>query len=384
MDDGLLGAIDEFYEAALDPEGMARLGVALRRANGVQSSIAFLSNHRTGALERLIDVSKNFDPRAQRDYAAHYHSLNPWYKAATLHRPPYVARGQEMISERDLSRSEFGSDWCARTGIFHMIGGVQPVGDDIVIACGIHRPNEAEPFDAEEKRRYATALRHLGRAFRIAMRMGMATGRETISFELIERLEIGVMLLSGDGRLLHANAIAERLFRANRWFSCSGGRVRPIYPDDIVRFQAETKAAVGRVAASPDAAGASFPVRDPVDGMLLIQVLPFRPPQDLFGQAAALVLFQDPDLGETIVADRLRDAFGITPAEARLVAQLFVDHSLTAAAAALGISEATARTQLKSVFARTGFRRQSELLAAVGANPLFRRRRSGASLLGKG
>jgi DNA-binding CsgD family transcriptional regulator len=375
MDEGRLAAIEDFYEAALDPEGAGRLGSAFRRATGVESNLVFLANHRTGALERLLDVSRNFDGRAQKDYAQHYHALNPWYRVATLHRPPYVACGQEMISDSDLLRSEFGNDWCARTDIFHMIGGVQPVSEDIVIACGIHRPRQSDPFDANSKRDYAKVLRHLGRAFRIAARLGMSAGTSVVSLQLLDRLETGVLLLSGEGRLLHANGIAERLLQKNRWLSCSRGLVRPIYPDEIARFQLATRSAVSRAGNAPETAGESFVVRDPIDGALLIQVLPFRPPQDLFGQSVALVMFHDPDVGDDIVPERLAEVFGLTPAESRLAARLFAVHSIRKAAESLGVSEATARTQIKSVFAKTGFRRQSELLSAIGLNPMFRRTR---------
>ena len=57
----------------------------------------------------------------------------------------------------------------------------------------------------------------------------------------------------------------------------------------------------------------------------------------------------------------LKDKFGLTPAEARLVLHLMAGDSLRSSAAALGIGYETARTTLKIVFRKTGTCRQAEL-----------------------
>jgi DNA-binding CsgD family transcriptional regulator len=61
----------------------------------------------------------------------------------------------------------------------------------------------------------------------------------------------------------------------------------------------------------------------------------------------------------------LRFKFDLTPAEARLVLRLVEGDSLKSSAQALGIGYETARTTLKSVFHKTGTRRQAELVIAV-------------------
>ncbi len=61
----------------------------------------------------------------------------------------------------------------------------------------------------------------------------------------------------------------------------------------------------------------------------------------------------------------LREGFGVTSAETALVGQLAAGQGVGAAAAALSVSENTARNQLKSVFAKTGVRRQADLLLLI-------------------
>ena len=61
----------------------------------------------------------------------------------------------------------------------------------------------------------------------------------------------------------------------------------------------------------------------------------------------------------------LKDRFDLTPAEARLVARLMTGESLRSCAKALGIKYETVRTHLKSIFQKTGTRRQAELVIVV-------------------
>jgi DNA-binding CsgD family transcriptional regulator len=62
---------------------------------------------------------------------------------------------------------------------------------------------------------------------------------------------------------------------------------------------------------------------------------------------------------------RLIEMFGVTPAEAKLMAHLVEGLTLTAAAEALGVSRNTARTQLSSIFTKTGVNRQNQLVKLV-------------------
>ena len=61
----------------------------------------------------------------------------------------------------------------------------------------------------------------------------------------------------------------------------------------------------------------------------------------------------------------LKNKFGLTPAQSRLVLRLVAGDSLRFSAAALGIGYETARTTLKSVFRKTGTHRQTELVTMI-------------------
>lgn len=68
----------------------------------------------------------------------------------------------------------------------------------------------------------------------------------------------------------------------------------------------------------------------------------------------------------------LRDLLGITAAEARVLAHLLQDMAPREIADRLGLSVATVRCHLKSLFSKTCTRRQSELVALAWASSSFK------------
>jgi DNA-binding CsgD family transcriptional regulator len=63
--------------------------------------------------------------------------------------------------------------------------------------------------------------------------------------------------------------------------------------------------------------------------------------------------------------DLLQCHFGLAPAEARLALHLVAGETLRSAAVKLSITYETARSQLKSIFQKTGTCRQAELVIVI-------------------
>jgi DNA-binding CsgD family transcriptional regulator len=59
----------------------------------------------------------------------------------------------------------------------------------------------------------------------------------------------------------------------------------------------------------------------------------------------------------------VRELYGLTPAEAAITAALALGRSVEDAAKAKRVSLATLRSHLRSIFAKTGTRRQAELVS---------------------
>lgn len=86
---------------------------------------------------------------------------------------------------------------------------------------------------------------------------------------------------------------------------------------------------------------------------------------DPFGALRGILLLTDLGRPSAFGAGRLRIVFGPTNAEARLADHMARGEDIDAAAAALGITRHTARSQLKTIFAKTDTHRQAELVALL-------------------
>jgi DNA-binding CsgD family transcriptional regulator len=78
-----------------------------------------------------------------------------------------------------------------------------------------------------------------------------------------------------------------------------------------------------------------------------------------------VLLVSDPEGKSVLPEERLRQAYGLTRAEAALTVRLVEGMSVREAARALGVTENTAKAQLKAVFAKLEVNRQSALVRRV-------------------
>lgn len=95
----------------------------------------------------------------------------------------------------------------------------------------------------------------------------------------------------------------------------------------------------------------------PLNGNKAATVLP--------GSARVGVFITDPERLRVPDRDEIRRSLHVTPAEADLLRLLASGHTLEQSASRLGVTLETARTRLKSVFAKTETHRQADLVRLV-------------------
>ncbi|NEX93676.1 hypothetical protein [Caulobacter sp. 17J65-9] len=88
------------------------------------------------------------------------------------------------------------------------------------------------------------------------------------------------------------------------------------------------------------------------------------------GEALAVLISAGPP--QPLADDHLRQAYELTPAEARLLVALAEGERLSDYAERVGVGVSTARTHLRSLFAKTGESRQADLIRRALTDPGLR------------
>jgi DNA-binding CsgD family transcriptional regulator/PAS domain-containing protein len=281
---------------------------------------------------------------------------------------------QRARGAKEFFNSEIFDGYAKRIGIFEAVASVFPLEEQSMGAIGVHRPHGSHPFGADDKRLLAMLLPHVSRAMLLHRRLKGITQDRRLALEALEHLSVAMIAVDARATVLFANAMAERLLSAGLGLTCRQGclGVADASKDDELRrlIRQAGLAANGR---SGEAGGVLALPR--ADGPpLSLMVCPLRTDALPRGPThpAALLIFGDPDARPRTSVQALIEIYGLTQAEAKLMAALVDGERLEDYAERQQISINTARTQSKHIFAKTGHGRQADLIREVLINPALR------------
>ena len=218
-----------------------------------------------------------------------------------------------------------------------------------------------DPFMPEDARRLATVGPYLAKIVSLARKFAAFDIASKLS--TLERVNCAAVVIDCAGRVTQMNLPAQSLLGAN--FNLVRGRPTVHDPASNRRLQQLVSFALHAKRGSAQPYAPIVVDRDEAP-WLLVEAMPVTAfGSDLFSSGRVILLLTDLTAPLRPEATQLCAAFGLTVAEAKLAAKLASGVGIDGAAASLGVSRETARTQLKAVFAKTKTRRQAELAALV-------------------
>lgn len=363
------------YDAALAPEKWPVLMERLVKAVGTRSAI-LRENYAAGSVG--LFEAMGYDPAFVAAYREHYVNLD--YYAPILRRTPIGSplRGSEAVPWERQRKTEFFNDYFVAQGIHHAFGCILARNDSYDLLFGMQREVGQPDFSEDDFRLIRLVAPHMARAVQINRRMAEVTAQKHWAWSALERLRVGVILLGDRGRPLFLNRAAERLASGRNGFVAGREGLTLPAVADTTRLRRLIADAASLATGHGMAAGGCLRVRAVAStaAALQFQVIPL--PQGLserpWAQSSCngcVAVFVSTAGGPRLSAERVAAMHRLTRAEARLAATLAQGISLEEAAAALSISIHTVRSQLKSVFAKTGVTRQAELVALLLADMLI-------------
>lgn len=378
----LLDLVGDIYQAGLEPalwpETLKRISQAF------QADLACIYTPMPARPEQALYLTHNFSVTTQAHYSAYYHRLDAWTLAAQkrdIYIQGLVAFGEELIPQPALHRSEFyqdflkphGMEWIVTTALFD--GLVDPATPATHMTFTRHQDHCA--FDADQARLIDRLAPHVRRA--LLTHWQLSEARLLRDAHALDRLGHGLILLDQDGKVLFMNPRAERLIQQADALRLQSGRLHTArlgdQPglDNLIR-----EAILGLGGGLKQCAGQSAPNTPAGNAPLRLSALPVKVgltlphglPNSPFQRPGALLLIQAPQEKHPPSADlhAFATRHRLTPAELRVLQSLLNDHAPKQIASEQGVSIKTVRTQLSSLYTKTGTRNQRELVKAALAS----------------
>ena len=367
----LLGAL---YDASLGQLPWDEVGRRIVKYMGGVTLMMSLYHPRRQTVELI--TTRGLTADHLRQYSEYYAFHDLW--AINGMKPRHMNRasaGWQIVPDRELERSQIYNDYLLpQINIHHVAGSLMTMDDGHWIAFGVHRAPDMPDYELDDIERLARVLPHLRRSLEIRRRLRKADEIDQSIAATLDRLTVGVVLLGATGKLLHVNAAADAILRRGDGLLRSPDGVRASRKEDDRRLQ-ELIAGVRRLRPSsgfssdaPVPAGGHMRVHRPSGAQAYaIMVTPVAARLGEAEQDPRTTLIFITDQGSPIASTlaTLKELFGFTPAEGRLVLALIANTSLPDFAREAGVTYNTVRTVLARAMARTETHSQVELILLV-------------------
>ena len=353
--------IDRIYEAAFVPDEWPNV---FERINALSNSAAgaiFLFDDGAAPKGRSQDqVQPLFDEFMAGDIWQMSASVQSMYRA----RPSSFVLVDDFMTAEQIANDPVRIS--ARAfGIGSNICTAVPMPSGELVTFVFQRWIKDGIYDESSIDRLNSLRPHLARAGLLAARLGLERAESTVS--ALKMIGLPAAVLAASGRVLASNSLldaaAGSLFLPTAFggIAISSAVADALFQESIAQARHDLS-----IRSIPIPAREGQPA-------LVVHLLPLRrAAHDIFSGGDILVAATAVNASAVVPsASVLNGLFDLTPSEARIAAVLASGRSLKDAAADSGITFKSGRTYLERIFAKTGTRRQSELVALLmSAHPL--------------
>jgi DNA-binding CsgD family transcriptional regulator/PAS domain-containing protein len=356
------------YDAAVEPALWPQALETCREFVGGASAAVFAKNI-TGNRCQLYYADGRLDAERARDYFQHMAPIDPSNTVQVFAEVEQAVITSRKIDPEDFVQTRFAREWALPQGLVDMV--VAPIERQGSWAAlfGVFRHERDGLGDEDARQRVTMLAPHIRRAFAIGDIVGKAH-RELDDFRsTIDGLAAAVFLVDIEGRLVHVNQNGAALLGTSRAITSSHEGVLRLNRTSIRHLLPGENAPEPHSQFFQTTAGAR----------LVIHVLPLtggtRPFAGLGGEAVAALFVQPAHFDPPSIPESLARAYNLTPAELRVALATLRQERVADVAETLGLAEATVKTHLSRIFAKTDTRRQADIvkLVAAFASPLAAR-----------
>ncbi len=353
------------YESALDERLWPGMAAKLAQAFDAPSAVLKIDHHQQASAD-ILQVTDNFaiatsDPA----WAEHWHRHDLWVQETAWRKLTGAVTSQSLMPDAKLMHTDFYNEWLRPLMIHTGVGALVPMGADGTGVIGVHRPSGSAHFDQHDANKLNALIPHIQQALRLRQHLHSAQSNMLALDQALEAARLAIVALDHEARLLFANALAEAILQADGPLQVTAGRVRARRATDDAELQHLIK--INSQQKPGGQQGGAMRVGQGGPTPLTLSFVPLRArAHELSTLApATLLLIRSIHTPAETGAETLKQLFALTPSEARVAMALAQGHGLEDIATLTRTGLGTVRTHLKSAMAKTGTRRQSQLVALV-------------------
>ena len=361
----LIGAI---YDCAIDPALWTETIAAIGGATDCFAGLIAVTDLET-AESRLLQ-SWNYAPSVLSRVVNYADEIAGFYAQ-------FVKTDRRPLDEPFSSRREIPQEVYEASRYYNEWGRPQGIVDSIHLTV-LRQPTRVGEFALSRHEHFGfvgdeefETLRllapHIRRSVTISDLIDMRSLEKQALSAALDTVAAGIVVVAEEGRILHANEAARRMFEMGSPVTSSRGFLAALHP----QITNELMRAIA-IAQSNEAGFGATGIGVPLIGgdltPAVAHVLPLAHGDlrtRLMPQATAAVFIAPSGTSLPPDLDAVAHIFGLTAAETQQLHRLVAGDTLAKAAAALGVSEATARTHRQHIFAKMGVVRQADLVALV-------------------
>jgi PAS domain-containing protein len=300
--------------------------------------------------------------RYERDFAA----LDPAPPAFMKQPVGTAIPTYRLLPEEKRRPGIFFSEFFRPLGLEECLGGTLAAANGRFAMVGLHRSPDRAAFDDNDIAKLERLMPHLARALQLRRSFVALDRRNSALAEACDRLAAGMVGLDEGGRTLFANEAARRMSARDDGLALDRSG-RPYAAD---RAANQRLAELRRDVALGGSGGLIRVPRPHGEPAYVVIVAPLFRGEGLDGgrrRRGTLFVIHDPLHRAPTVPQLVAELFRIPLGSATLLAALAAGEELDDYAERAGISMNTVRFHLKTAYARTGVRRQSELVRLITA-----------------
>lgn len=339
-------------------------------ARNLRSNVATFVLHDLTSLGGTVMASEGCSAEAQKLYTETWGAKNIYMQRGACRFPTgTLVHGGMLCTDDEVLKSEYYNEFLRHLDCFYVAGGPVAADESAVSLFSLQRPRRMGQYSERELSFIQMLVPHLQRAIRLHQHIHVAGA----GLRALDSLTTGLIAVSATGKMMFANEAASRMLSQGDGLSLSrAGAVVAFGKSGKKLAELISQASVTSRGMGMHSGGVLAVERRSGRRPYFVLVTPIRSSAFSFSKEilGALVFVNDPEKRVRHSLGVLGDLFGMTPAECRVAWLLGDGKSLREIATLLNVSSNTLKSQVASIYRKTGTSRQGQLVHLLSTLPV--------------